>query len=119
MRVHPTTPGDRRGAGSSRLEPRDGRDGSRRKSRDGRTAMAGSNLGAEERMRAHERVGPQRGRLRDATAGFRAAVEAPSIDGAEGDHDWCTEVAKSLAELQDAWLAHVRFTEDEDGLFQE
>jgi hypothetical protein len=81
--------------------------------------MAGSNLGAEERMRAHERVGPQRGRLRDATVAFRAAVEAPSIEGAEGNHDWCTAVAKSLAELQDAWLAHVRFTEDEDGLFEE
>jgi len=26
---------------------------------------------------------------------------------------------ESLAELQDAWLAHVRFTEDEDGLFEE
>ena len=69
--------------------------------------------------RAHERVGPQRGRLRDATVAFRAAVEAPSIEGAEGNHDWCTAVAKSLAELQDAWLAHVRFTEDEDGLFEE
>jgi hypothetical protein len=79
----------------------------------------GSNSGTGELMRAHERVGPQRGRLRAAAAGFREAVDAPSIEGAEGDHAWCTEVARSLAELQDAWAAHVRFTEEEDGLFEE
>ncbi len=87
--------------------------------------MAGSSFGSSsapgtgEFMRAHERVGPQRGRLRDAAAGFRSAVEAPSIDSPEGEHEWCTEVAKALAELRDAWQAHVQFTEDEDGLFEE
>jgi len=81
--------------------------------------MAGSNLGAEERMRAHERVGPQRGRLRDAAIEFRAAIEAPSVETPEGAHDWCTAVAKALAELSAAWQGHVRFTEDEDGLFAE
>ena len=75
-------------------------------------------------MRAHERVGPQRGRLREAAHAFRDTLPAPapSPDGAatdESDHEWCTAVAKSLAELQDAWQAHVRFTEDEDGLFEE
>lgn len=79
----------------------------------------GMNGGTGELMRAHERVGPQRGRLRAAAVGFRAAVDAPSIESAEGDHDWCTAVATALAELQDAWQAHVHFTEEEDGLFEE
>lgn len=75
--------------------------------------------GTGELMRAHERVGPQRGRLREAAKGFRAAVEAPSVESPDGDHQWCTAVAKALAELRDAWQAHVRFTEEEDGLFEE
>ncbi|MFN8028167.1 MAG: hypothetical protein U0W40_17925 [Acidimicrobiia bacterium] len=70
-------------------------------------------------MRAHERVGPQRGRLNDASGRFRAALDAPSIESPEGDHEWCTAVAAALADLQDAWQAHVRFTEEEDGLFEE
>jgi hypothetical protein len=85
----------------------------------------GINSGTEELMRAHERVGPQRGRLREASHAFRDAIVVPaaSADGDDhddhDDHEWCTAVAKSLAELQDAWQAHVRFTEDEDGLFEE
>lgn len=67
----------------------------------------------------HTNAGPQRGRLRDAAAGFRAAVASPAMEGPDGDHEWCTAVAKALAELQDAWQAHVRFTEEEDGLFEE
>jgi hypothetical protein len=70
-------------------------------------------------MRAYERVGPQRGRLRNAAHAFRDALAAPSIESPEGDHEWCTAVATALAELQDAWQAHVQFTEDEDGLFEE
>jgi hypothetical protein len=79
--------------------------------------MAGANLGAGVgKARAHERVGPQRGRLHDALVAFRAAQDATSTDV----HVWCTGVAAALADLRDAWDAHVKFTEDSDtGLFTE
>jgi hypothetical protein len=79
--------------------------------------MAGANLGAGVgKARAYERVGPQRGRVRDALVAFRAAQDADAAD----EHAWCTGVAAALADLRDAWEAHVAFTEDaEDGLFAE
>jgi hypothetical protein len=79
--------------------------------------MAGANLGAGVGpARAHERVGPQRGRLADALTAFRSAQDADGVD----DHEWCTRLAAALADLRDAWEAHVAFTEDADtGLFTE
>jgi hypothetical protein len=74
--------------------------------------MAGTNV---ERARAHERVGPQRGQLRDALDAFLAAQHATGIP----DTDWCAGVTTTLAGLREAWETHVDFTESSNGLFDE
>jgi len=65
---------------------------------------------------ALSRVGPQRGRLRDALVTFRALV-AQDDDGEPAR--WRSAVAAALDELADAWHEHVEFTEAPDGLFDE
>jgi hypothetical protein len=64
---------------------------------------------------AHTRVGPQRGRLRNAAIVF----EQISADiGAKPD-TWVVAVGVALDGLADAWDEHVAFTEGPDGLFEE
>jgi len=73
--------------------------------------MNGTDL---DRSPAHERVGPQRGRLRSASATLREAVDAdrePDV--------WRAAVGAALTDLAVAWEEHVDFTEAPDGLFDE
>jgi hypothetical protein len=64
---------------------------------------------------AHTRIGPQRGRLRNAAVVF----EQISADvGAKRD-TWITAVSVAMDGLADAWEEHVAFTEGPDGLFEE
>jgi hypothetical protein len=64
---------------------------------------------------AHTRIGPQRGRLRNAAIVF----EQISADvGAKRD-TWITAVSVAMDGLADAWEEHVAFTEGPDGLFEE
>jgi hypothetical protein len=64
---------------------------------------------------AHTRVGPQRGRLRNAAIVFE---QISSDVGAKRD-TWITAVSVALNGLADAWEEHVAFTEGPDGLFEE
>ena len=74
--------------------------------------MAGTELRGPS---AHTRIGPQRGRLRNAAVVF----EQISADvGAKRD-TWITAVSVAMNGLADAWEEHVAFTEGPDGLFEE
>ncbi len=68
-----------------------------------------------DRSPVHSRVGPQRGRLKDAVDAFRAATTATG--GTRWD--WCAGVGTALAGLRGAWQEHVQFTEAPNGLFDE
>ena len=64
---------------------------------------------------AHTRIGPQRGRLRNAAIVFE---QISSDVGAKRD-TWITAVSVAMDSLADAWDEHVAFTEGPDGLFEE
>jgi hypothetical protein len=64
---------------------------------------------------AHARVGPQRGRLRNAAIVF----EQISADVGAKPETWLTAIGVALNGLADAWDDHVAFTEGPDGLFEE
>jgi len=64
---------------------------------------------------AHARVGPQRGRLRNAAIVF----EQISADFGARPESWIVAVGVALDGLADAWEEHVAFTEGPDGLFAE
>jgi hypothetical protein len=68
---------------------------------------------------ARSRIGPQRGRLRAATAAFQATVDASGGDSAEARDAWLAAVGRALTGLGEAWREHVAFTEAPDGLFDE
>jgi hypothetical protein len=61
------------------------------------------------------RIGPQRGRLRNAAIVF----EQISADVDANPHTWIVAVGVALNGLADAWEEHVTFTEGPDGLFEE
>jgi hypothetical protein len=63
----------------------------------------------------HARIGPQRGRLREAAEYFQAAA----ADVSAGSDAWILAVGGALAGLGEAWSEHVQFTEAPDGLFDE
>jgi hypothetical protein len=79
--------------------------------------MPGMQMGGAgiDRTPALARVGPQRGRLRDALADFQDAT----ADAARGRADWIAAVGGALTGLGDAWQEHVEFTEAPNGLFDE
>jgi hypothetical protein len=64
---------------------------------------------------AHTRIGPQRGRLRNAAIVF----EQISGDVDAKRDTWIVAVGVALDGLADAWEEHVAFTEGPDGLFEE
>jgi hypothetical protein len=64
---------------------------------------------------AHARVGPQRGRLRNAAIVF----EQISADVDANRDQWLVAVGVALEGLADAWQDHVAFTEGPGGLFEE
>jgi hypothetical protein len=64
---------------------------------------------------ARSRVGPQRGRLRNAATVFEQI--ASDVDAPEAT--WLTAIGVALDGLVDAWDEHVSFTEGPDGLFEE
>ncbi|MFI5053669.1 MAG: hypothetical protein ACHQDE_04850 [Acidimicrobiia bacterium] len=68
-----------------------------------------------DRTPALARVGPQRGRLRDALVVFQLAAE----DRGRPRDEWVATVRRALAGLDDAWHEHVEFTEAPNGLFDE
>jgi hypothetical protein len=72
--------------------------------------MPGTELG---RPTAHSRIGPQRGRLRNAAIVF----EQISSDVDAKPDTWLVAVNVALDGLADAWEEHVTFTEGPDGLF--
>jgi len=76
------------------------------------TAKGGAGV---DRARAVDRVGPQRGRLRDALAVFQQACDEPGMTR----DDWIAAVGGALAGLGSAWQEHVEFTEAPNGLFDE
>ena len=61
------------------------------------------------------RIGPQRGRLRNAAIVF----EQISSDVGAKPSMWVVAVGVALDGLADAWDEHVAFTEGPDGLFEE
>jgi hypothetical protein len=63
----------------------------------------------------HDRIGPQRGQLREASERFQAAA----ADVTAAPDAWILAVGGALSGLGDAWSAHVDFTEAPDGLFDE
>ena len=63
----------------------------------------------------HDRIGPQRGHLREASQRFQAAA----ADVTAAPDAWILAVGGALAGLGDAWTEHVDFTEAPDGLFDE
>ena len=71
--------------------------------------------GLEVRPTAHTRIGPQRGRLRNASIVF----EQISSDVDARRDTWIVAVGVALDGLADAWEEHVAFTEGPDGLFEE
>jgi hypothetical protein len=71
--------------------------------------------GLEVRPTAHTRIGPQRGRLRNAAIVF----EQISSDVDARRDTWIVAVGVALDGLADAWEEHVAFTEGPDGLFEE
>jgi hypothetical protein len=64
---------------------------------------------------AHSRIGPQRGRLRNAAIVF----EQISADVGANRETWLVAIGVALDGLADAWDEHVTFTEGPDGLFEE
>ena len=64
---------------------------------------------------ARTRIGPQRGRLRNAAIVF----EQISSDVGARPSTWIVAVGVALDGLADAWEEHVAFTEGPDGLFEE
>jgi hypothetical protein len=71
--------------------------------------------GTELRPTAHTRIGPQRGRLRDAAVLFEQVAGDVDADRS----DWVVAVGGALTGLGAAWHEHVAFTEGPDGLFEE
>jgi hypothetical protein len=71
--------------------------------------------GTEVRDTAHARIGPQRGRLRNAAIVF----EQISSDLGANRDAWIVAVGVALNGLADAWHEHTVFTEGPDGLFEE
>jgi hypothetical protein len=63
----------------------------------------------------HSRIGPQRGRLRNAAVVF----DQISSDVEANRDAWIIAVGVALNGLADAWYEHVTFTEGPDGLFEE
>jgi hypothetical protein len=63
----------------------------------------------------HDRIGPQRGRLREASQRFQAVATDVTAD----PDAWILAVGGALSGLDDAWQEHVEFTEAPDGLFDE
>jgi hypothetical protein len=76
------------------------------------TPMSGAGI---DRTPALARVGPQRGRLRDALGAFQDAAADPGNDRGQ----WIVAVGGALAGLGAAWQEHVEFTEAPNGLFDE
>jgi hypothetical protein len=74
--------------------------------------MPGTEL---RRDTARTRIGPQRGRLRNAAIVF----EQISSDVDAKPDTWLVAVNVALDGLADAWEEHVTFTEGPDGLFEE
>ena len=64
---------------------------------------------------AHTRIGPQRGRLRNAAIVF----EQISADVDARRDAWLVAIGVALENLADAWNEHVSFTEGPGGLFEE
>jgi hypothetical protein len=64
---------------------------------------------------ARTRIGPQRGRLRNAAIVF----EQVSADYNAARDPWIVAVGVALDNLSAAWAEHVDFTEGPDGLFEE
>jgi hypothetical protein len=71
--------------------------------------------GTEVRSSAHARIGPQRGRLRNAAIVF----EQISADLDANRETWLVAIGVALEGLADAWDEHVTFTEGPGGLFEE
>jgi len=63
----------------------------------------------------HDRIGPQRGHLREASERFQAAA----ADVTAAPDAWILAVGGALSGLGRAWGEHVDFTEAPDGLFDE
>jgi hypothetical protein len=61
------------------------------------------------------RVGPQRGRLRDALTAFQNVTGNRSL----GAQEWIAAVGSALTGLGNAWHEHVDFTEAPNGLFDQ
>lgn len=74
--------------------------------------MPGTEL---RRTGATSRIGPQRGRLRNAAIVF----DQISSDVDAKPDTWLMAVGVALDTLADAWDEHVAFTEGPDGLFEE
>jgi hypothetical protein len=63
----------------------------------------------------HSRIGPQRGRLRNAASVFWQI----SADVDARPDRWLVAIGVALDGLEAAWEEHVSFTEGPDGLFEE
>ena len=63
----------------------------------------------------HTRIGPQRGRLRNAAIVF----EQISADVDANPDAWLVAIGVAIENLADAWNEHVSFTEGPGGLFEE
>jgi hypothetical protein len=63
----------------------------------------------------HTRIGPQRGRLRNAAIVF----EQISADVDANRDAWLVSIGVALDGLADAWDEHVAFTEGPGGLFED
>ena len=74
--------------------------------------MAGTELRGPS---VHTRIGPQRGRLRNAAIVF----EQISADVDANPHAWLVAIGVAIENLADAWNEHVSFTEGPGGLFEE
>jgi hypothetical protein len=55
----------------------------------------------------HDRIGPQRGHLREASERFQAVASDVTAD----PDSWILAVGGALSGLDDAWSEHVEFTE--------
>jgi hypothetical protein len=74
--------------------------------------MAGTQLRAPG---VHSRIGPQRGRLRNAASVFWQI----SADVDARPDRWLVSITVALNGLEAAWEEHVSFTEGPDGLFDD
>jgi hypothetical protein len=68
---------------------------------------------------AHQRIGPQRGQLRDAAARFETVLDGAGAAPPPASEAWLADVGAAVDGLADAWHLHVAFTEGPDGLFEE